>query len=69
MKNWMKREVVVLASGIRYRGILKEMTEDYVGLQAKTGWRQIPMEQVTDVLPGCGKEKKGLVPIQDWKEF
>lgn len=69
MKNLMGMEVVVLASGIRYRGILKEITEEQVNLQARTGWRQIPMEQVTDILSVGDTRKTHLVPIGEWKEF
>jgi len=46
LENLVNCEVEVVASGVTYRGILKEVSEDEVQLQMETGWMAISMDQV-----------------------
>ncbi len=55
MKRYLDRllgtQVLVRTGSVNYRGVLKEVTEDQVSLQAPTGWREIPMDRVVDIRP------------------
>ena len=42
----LKQEVVVSASGVEYRGILVEVTDEDVKLRGKTGWIILPFQSV-----------------------
>jgi len=55
-------EVEVIASGVTYRGVLKEVSEEGVQLQMETGWMTISMDQVNVIrrpgeLPGPDERK------------
>lgn len=41
--------VEVIAEGITYRGILKELGENEIYLESESGWIVIPMEKVADM--------------------
>jgi|Deesub1362A_J573_1020465.scaffolds.fasta_scaffold17572_2 hypothetical protein len=49
IENLTGKEVVVIANGITYRGILVEVGEQEVYLQAESGWITIPTEHVVDI--------------------
>ncbi len=42
----VNQEVEVVASGVTYRGILKEVSEEEVQILSETGWLSISMDQV-----------------------
>jgi hypothetical protein len=50
MHELIGKQVEVTASGISYYGILVEIGETEVHLQAETGWISIPMDQVTGIV-------------------
>jgi len=50
MHELIGKQVEVTASGISYFGVLVEIGETEVHLQAETGWISIPMDQVTDIV-------------------
>ena len=43
--------VVVRTADLRYRGVLREVTEERVSLRGPTGWREIPMERIVAIEP------------------
>ncbi len=43
------KPVVVRTGDLKYRGVLREVTEDAVALMGTTGWREIPMSRVVDI--------------------
>jgi hypothetical protein len=49
MQELIGKEVVVSANEIEYHGILVEIGETEVHLQAETGWIVIPMGSVMDI--------------------
>lgn len=54
------KRVVVTANGIRYRGVLKEITEEAITLKGLTGWASVPLDKVTSVVEEGAGEKKSL---------
>ncbi len=52
----VNRTVEVVASGITYKGVLKEITEDEVKLWMETGWMTISMDKV-NVIRSTGETK------------
>ncbi len=49
MQELTGKHVEVIAEGIIYRGILKELGEDEIYLESESGWIVIPMEKVADI--------------------
>ncbi len=47
----VEKPVIVYTSVASYRGILKEVSEEAVSLQGRTGWREIPMDRIKDIRP------------------
>lgn len=52
----VNHDVEVVAGGITYRGVLKEITEDEVKLKMETGWMTISMDKV-NVIRSAGEAK------------
>jgi len=46
INSLMGRKVRVVADGIVYHGVLKEVSEDTVDLQGDTQWITIPVEKI-----------------------
>ena len=42
-------EALVATGDVRYRGVLREVTEERVCLRGRTGWRGIPMARVVAI--------------------
>lgn len=47
--KYKNKKVVVIAGGLIYRGVLKEVTDECINLKGLTGWIEIPMEKITSV--------------------
>jgi hypothetical protein len=60
LDSYKNKEVVVMAGGFAYRGVLKEVTEDAINLKCMTGWVEIPMDKITSV-----REKGEKVGMRD----
>ncbi len=45
----LRKEVVVVAGGVTYRGVLIEVTAEDVKLRGKTGWILLPFEAVRSI--------------------
>ena len=69
--RWTGQEVVVEAHGIRYRGILRSVTEDEVLLEAREQWITIPTSAVADIRPADASREEGppkFVPPEFYQE-
>jgi len=49
MQELIGKEVEVITADIVYRGILVEIGETEIYLQAEEGWIEVPVERVMDV--------------------
>ncbi len=49
MQELIGREVEVISYDIVYKGILIEVGEDGIYIQAQSGWTFIPLDKVADV--------------------
>ena len=47
----IEKNVIVYTSVANYRGVLKEISEESVSLQGRTGWLVVPMDRIKDIRP------------------
>jgi hypothetical protein len=56
LSQYKNKKVIVMAGGIAYKGVLKEVTEEAINLRGLTGWIEIPIDKVTSVRLETDKE-------------
>ena len=50
IQSMMRKEVIVIANGMRYTGVLIEVSDTEVHLQGPLQWISLPVSSVTDIL-------------------
>lgn len=51
LDSLIEKPVIVYTALADYRGLLKEVTEEFVILRGATGWHEIPVERIKDIRP------------------
>lgn len=65
IQNLIGKEVEVLSNGIRYTGVLVEVSDSELHLKSSMQWLSLPVDRVSEVKPrGC--ERGGLDRPMDW---
>jgi hypothetical protein len=65
IRHLMGKEVEVLSHGIRYSGLLVEVSDTEVHLKSSMQWISLPVDQVSDIKLK-GDERGGLDRPMDW---
>jgi hypothetical protein len=61
LERYLRKQVIIHAGGIVYRGTLIEVSEEEILLKTKTGWVSVQVSQVSSIR-GEGEEKEIRLP-------
>ena len=65
IQSMIGKEVEVMANGVKYEGVLIEVSDIEVHIKGSFQWIALPVSSVTEIRPK-GSETRSLERLSDW---